>query len=46
MEDDDSRMHIRNLSAHRTTNEEEALNLVRLCGYAWSISLPAGPLLL
>ncbi len=28
MEDDDARMHVRNLSAHRTSNEEEALNLV------------------
>lgn len=28
MEDDDGRMHVRNLSAHRTSNEEEALNLV------------------
>lgn len=28
MEDDDSRMHVRNLSIHCTASEEEALNLV------------------
>ena len=28
LEDDDGRLHIRNLSLHRVTTEEEALNLV------------------
>lgn len=38
MEDDDGRMHIRNLTAHRTANEEEALNLVRhqTCHLGWT----------
>jgi hypothetical protein len=30
MEDEDNHIHFRNLSIHRATNEEEALNLVRL----------------
>ena len=30
MEDEDSVIHLRNLSIHRANNEEEALNLVRL----------------
>lgn len=29
MEDEDSNIHMRNLSIHRANNEEEALNLVR-----------------
>ena len=29
LEDDDGRLHMRNLSLHRAGNEEEALNLVR-----------------
>ena len=31
MEDEDSNIHMRNLSIHRANNEEEALNLVRAC---------------
>ncbi len=30
MEDEESNIHMRNLSIHRANNEEEALNLVRL----------------
>ena len=30
MEDEDSNIHMRNLSIHRANNEEEALNLVPL----------------
>ncbi len=29
MEDEESNIHMRNLSIHRANNEEEALNLVR-----------------
>ena len=31
MEDDDQRVHLRNLGVHRVGSEEEALNLVGIC---------------
>ena len=34
MEDEDSNIHMRNLSIHRANNEEEALNLV------WLMTIP------
>ena len=38
MEDEDSNIHMRNLSIHRANNEEEALNLV---GHAPALTSPA-----
>ena len=38
MEDEDSNIHMRNLSIHRANNEEEALNLV---GHAPKLKSPA-----
>ena len=40
MEDEDSNIHMRNLSIHRANNEEEALNLVFVPLTFWSICSP------
>ena len=42
MEDEESNIHMRNLSIHRANNEEEALNLVRCLHDRRALTVHAG----